>query len=535
MLAFLVAGLGAWFAAGGLTRSVWLRAWATVVWVAAPSFVTALGSGRLGALVAHAALPWVALGVLRALGVHARDEVAPALLARAPGEGHLRDPPAPPARDVRVDRRRRGRRTRAAGRGLRRAVAVARRGRRAGRGRRGGQAAPPIPRAGPRPVARPPRSLLGSRRHDLEQRRMAAPVRRSRRSRGVGLRAGVAAAARAARRRLLLVRPRRRGLGTAAQWAPWSFGVMVLVFAVAALFRSRGTGVVSAWFVAALGLAVAVVAGPSRSPWTRPGLSVAGPAQVCPWSSWRCWVRGSSVSRHHVVARGATRRAAGSGWRACAVGMLALVALAVPVASLASWTLSVTEREGAVGDLTVTTEPVVPKVGQQMQDSDREVRVLSLEQGPDSVLEYALLRGDGPQMVDSSSVVHARAIADPSFTQGALPEIVAEMASGSSAGAAADLRGLAVGAVLIPAEATPDPASARDRAELVARLDMVPGFERVTEGQAGVLWRVAPGTSETDALPGHASSSACRSRPPRTASRPSRPWSRPSCPPRTSP
>jgi Glycosyltransferase like family 2 len=82
----LVAGLGAWFAAGAATRSVAVRLWSAAVWALAPALMLAIDGGRLGAVVAHLALPWVALGVARALGVQRGDVVVPGLVdARAAG------------------------------------------------------------------------------------------------------------------------------------------------------------------------------------------------------------------------------------------------------------------------------------------------------------------------------------------------------------------------------------------------------------------------------------------------------------------
>lgn len=76
----LLSGLGAWAAAGAATRSVGVRAWAAVVWASAPALLLALGDGRLGPVVAHAALPWVALGVARAAGVQRVDQVLSGLV-----------------------------------------------------------------------------------------------------------------------------------------------------------------------------------------------------------------------------------------------------------------------------------------------------------------------------------------------------------------------------------------------------------------------------------------------------------------------
>jgi len=73
----LLAGLGAWAAAGAATRSVGVRAWAAVVWATTPALLLAVGDGRAGAVVAHVALPWVALGLARAVGVQRVDQVVP--------------------------------------------------------------------------------------------------------------------------------------------------------------------------------------------------------------------------------------------------------------------------------------------------------------------------------------------------------------------------------------------------------------------------------------------------------------------------
>lgn len=71
----VLSGLGAWAAAGAATRSTVVRAWAALVWATWPVVLLAVGQGRLGAVVAHAALPWAALGLARAVGVNRVDRV----------------------------------------------------------------------------------------------------------------------------------------------------------------------------------------------------------------------------------------------------------------------------------------------------------------------------------------------------------------------------------------------------------------------------------------------------------------------------
>ncbi|WP_136519430.1 glycosyltransferase [Cellulomonas telluris] len=76
----VLSGLGAWAAAGAATRSAGVRAWAALTWAAAPALLLAVGDGRVGAVLAHAALPWVALGLARAVGVQRVDQVLSGLV-----------------------------------------------------------------------------------------------------------------------------------------------------------------------------------------------------------------------------------------------------------------------------------------------------------------------------------------------------------------------------------------------------------------------------------------------------------------------
>ena len=68
LLALPLAGLSAWFASGALTWSRGLRFWAACFWAAVPALQVALGSGRLGALIAHLLLPLAGLALIRAVG-----------------------------------------------------------------------------------------------------------------------------------------------------------------------------------------------------------------------------------------------------------------------------------------------------------------------------------------------------------------------------------------------------------------------------------------------------------------------------------
>ncbi len=68
ILAPALAALGAWGFASALTSHRWPRIAAAIAWAAAPALQEASAQGRLGAVVAQIALPWAALGMLRAVG-----------------------------------------------------------------------------------------------------------------------------------------------------------------------------------------------------------------------------------------------------------------------------------------------------------------------------------------------------------------------------------------------------------------------------------------------------------------------------------
>ncbi|SHI29484.1 Glycosyltransferase, GT2 family [Actinomyces denticolens] len=75
-----LAGAGAWFAAGTVTRRIALRAWAALTWAAAPSLLLAVGQGRLAPLTVHLLLPWALVALARAVGADRRDRVLSGLV-----------------------------------------------------------------------------------------------------------------------------------------------------------------------------------------------------------------------------------------------------------------------------------------------------------------------------------------------------------------------------------------------------------------------------------------------------------------------
>ncbi|MBE6480914.1 MAG: glycosyltransferase family 2 protein [Actinomyces ruminicola] len=75
ILAIPLGALGAWYAAGTITRRNPLRAWAACVWALAPTLLLAIGQGRLTAIIVHLALPWALTALARAVGADRRDVV----------------------------------------------------------------------------------------------------------------------------------------------------------------------------------------------------------------------------------------------------------------------------------------------------------------------------------------------------------------------------------------------------------------------------------------------------------------------------
>jgi GT2 family glycosyltransferase len=75
-LGVVCAAVAAWFAAGAATRAVSVRAIAALAYAAWPPFLVAISQGRVGAVIAHIVLPFVALGLARALGRHRGEALA---------------------------------------------------------------------------------------------------------------------------------------------------------------------------------------------------------------------------------------------------------------------------------------------------------------------------------------------------------------------------------------------------------------------------------------------------------------------------
>jgi GT2 family glycosyltransferase len=544
----VLAGLGAWAAAGTATRSVGVRVWAALVWVAAPALLLALGSGRLGAVVAHVALPWVAFGLARAVGVQRVDQVLSGVstasrdhepdvpwfpddedddsvparrAAEVPTPHHPVSGPTPQVEDVPAVRvgapDPTGSIAAAAGAALAFALVAASAPVLLVPGvlallvvaacvprRRGRVLLVPVPAivllgplattalhrggAGWRLLAADPTGLpLDSTGSDAVHRLLGLPDDPA-----------------------VLVPDGVHGL-LATAW-PLALTAVVLGLAVLALLRGApaARGVRAAWVVVAIGLAAATAAvalpvavddGTVVHGWAGPGLSLALLGLLA----------AAVVGTDRLVERLARFT---FGWRQLAAGLVAVVAMLVPVASLGSWAWQA--RSADAVDLRTLDRPVVPAVGQQAQLSADAARVLSLTAQPastgEATVRWQLLRGDGPQLADLAASAATRTLdggptgvtpapADPATTE--VEQLVARVAGASSGDVAAGLGALAVADVLVPSlPAGGDQAAAAARQELVGRLDATPGLARVTDNAAGTLWRVqATADRSGDAAP----------------------------------
>lgn len=502
-----LAALGGWAASGALTRSVGVRAVAAVAWAAAPPLLGALSHGLLGALVAHLALPWAALALVRSVGAQSVD-----VPARA-GVDDLHERPRPSTASLSEGR---GRRLGAAGAaGLALAAAVS-----------GAPVLLPVAvlvLAAAACVVRPRRRLhLGLAL--LPPLAACAPLLvHAVRTRDAGVLLadplalpGTLPVADAAGWQALLgltstpeawfggVLP---GLGV----APYLLGGLLCVVASVALTGPRAVGARLGWWVALCGLALFVLSGSTMSDDGAGGLAARlGLDASAGLGAASSGVRsGAALASLILLGLGgaalcatpsARPRRAARAFAALGVATPALLGL-IGAAGLTSWHAAGPLDAGGVH---ATAEPAVPAVGQQMQAPPRQARVLQLGVAPDSAVEHALLRANGTQLTDAS-VSGAGATTDP------IDDVAARLAAGTDPDVANRLAALGIGAIQVRTpQGAADPAtgSAEDRApnpdgagsglageaarnaELTAALDMVPGVERITQGQPITLWRV---------------------------------------------
>ncbi|MFC8800900.1 glycosyltransferase [Promicromonospora sp. NPDC057138] len=500
LLAVPLAAVGAWAAAGAVTRSVWLRVVAAFAWAVAPTFLGALDGGLLGAVLAHALLPWTAVALVRAVRGQAVDRIGP---LEGTKEGAAEEAPVA----ARLPRTGAGSLGAAGTGGLLLACVVA-----------GAPALLPAAilvlvvtaLAAPRrsvylALALVPALVVGAplwwtALRDGDRGLLTAePLAGS----------GVPAPGTASGLQLLLGLPSAPGPwfdvpdggGPALVAAravvaagPWAAGVLVLALALAGLLaallgmgrRQAGdaadrvaTTSLVGWLVAAAGLAVALLA-QDDGRWSGPGLSLLllglGAAAIAGAGALagRGLRRADNVyAEQHAPRHGTALRGILGVARSVGIVALVVVALLLPAAQAAAWLIGSGSVAGAgrTGMLHVTTDPAVPAVGQQMQAPPRQARVLEVgfapdaEGAPDGTVQYALLRADGSQLADASAAARAsgepadEGAADDAAADGAadpardpagtLDAAVAALVSGATDGVPEQLADLGIGAVQV--------------------------------------------------------------------------------------
>ncbi|MGN8247459.1 glycosyltransferase [Cellulomonas soli] len=564
--AVLIAGAGAWAACGAATRSTAIRFWAALVWAGAPVLLLGVGDGRLGLLLAHAALPWLALGVARALGVQRVDQVLSGLETvrrePEPDEAEVATPvrgtpvvvvahdapttdpaaspdatstqtPAPVSAPVLVGAPDpTGSVGAAAAAGLAAALVVAGAPSlllpvlvalvvvalcaRRGRARLLLVALPPLVLLGPLLAEVARRGPQGLRLLLADPGPAAATAMTSAAPGGT---TSVESALDGAVGRLLglpgdPVTLVPDGLPTPlATWWPMALGAVVVLLALLALLRGApvARAVRAAWVVVALGLATATVA-VAVPVALDAGAVVRGSAGPGVSLAWLGLVTAAVLGADRLQARIAR---ASFGWRQPVVALLAAVAMVVPVVQLGGWAWA---SRGGQGGLGTVDRPLVQAVAQQSQGAPDTARVLAVQVQDDGTVEWQLLRGDGPLLVDSAAAVQARQLTgdlrSPSVSgvdqaTAEVDSLVARLATGAGGGdVSGELGELAVADVLVPPVDETDPTGAaaasgvteQARAELVGRLDATAGLQRVTDNEAGTLWRVAASADAQQAV-----------------------------------
>lgn len=634
-LAMPLAALTGWFAAGAATRSVLLRAWAALAWALGPALLIGLGAGRLGAIVAHVALPLVLLGVTRSLGLDRRDVVISGMVG---AQRLLRQTSARAGKSAREVKRARlaalarvakdePDATDEAQRGADRANATADDAHPAVGAAEGSASEAHAQRelaevTTDRPAAEAssakvpgktkskaapsgmdwtgmvpiPSNTATPYEHDEDETPTATVVARVSRagSLGAAAAAGLAltvvvsgapvllpaitlavlllALALGRRRRLpagrarlvLVLLPAVTALvplliyaggtdqgwrvlfadpgaplpsdpGAAwlqllgwpeepaattllpagiASWAPLAGSAVVLLAALAALFRGAGRArsVRVGWLVAVVGLLAALASSRTAVAIGRSGDGTdqvvhgwAGPGTSLVLAGLLIAVLAAADGLRGTLSH------ANFGWRQVSAAVATVVVLLTLTISAAGFSTQVLrERSGAAEQEMLLIGPrggaPVPALGLELQASAQQSRVLMLT-ATSAGVDAQLWRGNGPQLTDTAATIDlqrwldARAgTADPA--DAALTELVAGLVSGTTEDAAQALARHAVAVVIVPPEdstvtgtADVDPSG---RSAIIAELDAVPGLDRVTENSAGTIWRVSLGEGASD-------------------------------------
>jgi GT2 family glycosyltransferase len=454
VLSVPLAAMGAWWAAGALTRAVGARLALAVVWAVGPPLLASLSTGAWPLVLVHLLLPLLALAVGRAIGLVHKVSQASVSAAAAAGLVLLVIGAVQPALVVLV--------------GL--ALALL---------------APLVPGRRWR--------LLWVLVPSLALHLPYLPTFLAHPSALLHVAGVPATTAEPSALELLalwpapapswdalagLIGPAAAGLLPIVLMAPVVLGALVAPFQRAAAGRAGRY----ALLVAALGLAVVLLA---RTVPTEVGRTRLLSAPVGGLLSLvlLALLIGCAASIDALARRSGREGRARRVLSSAVAGLVAVVCLVATV----GWTASL---PGAL-QVHRTTTSEVPQAARDLGTSSDRGRVLVLGEDADGTVAAHLVVDGGPTAQQASGASGARALeaartgeavdGDPGST--ALREAAGELLTSDPASDPTRLRTLAVGYVVVPG-------AAADAPDLTDALDSSPQLEKVTEGSTGALWRV---------------------------------------------
>jgi GT2 family glycosyltransferase len=466
VLAIPLAALGAWWAAGAITRAVGARLALAVVWAAAPPLLSAISDGAWPLVLVHLLLPVLALAVGRAIGLVHKTSQASISAAAAAGLVLLVIGAVQPVLVLLV--------------GL--AIALL---------------APLVPGRRPRllwvvvpSLALHLPYLPTYIAHPSTLLHVAGVPAPSDPSGGGALLAlwptdpprwtwleGVLGTHAAVLLPLLVLTP----VALAALVAPLSAGSAGLAGRYALVLAAAGLGVVLVCRLVPTGLTtagdLAPVAVHGLLSTVLAALSLAAGATFDALAR-----RGGVTGAVGVVRRGLPIAAAGIVCVSC-------------VLAVGGWTLALP----GVLHASRSEHVDVPRAATDLTVSTNRARVLVLRpgSGDEDPVSAHLVVGGGDSILQHGGVLDARTIAtageghgstvdaDPAST--ALREVTGSLLGSTSDASSARLRTLAIGYVVVPADGS---SQASDDGALGGALDSSPDLEKVTENSSGALWRV---------------------------------------------
>lgn len=452
----LIASLGAWFASGVITRRPGLRAASAIFWILIPTFLSAINEGRLGAIIVHLTLPWFALATCRALGIYETDPWVKTTTRKQKSSLSALGVAA-----------------------LLLAVITA--------------AAPAmflpvflllvlytffVANGGKRLIFVLPIPALI----------LLAPI--VLRAFAIGIQDGW---------RMIFADPGLAvGYEPAALWQmffgigidPYPFGgwfetiitflpgAILLAAAAVAIISDGGfgKGARAILWTVPFGLAYALVAAQSQ-------IEISEGGYLTSWAGNGVSLMMLGVLTAAVIGVKALAPAQLESQKfelhKVAGGVLAAV-MVINLVALGSWSAN-NSWQGSTRLLTQNSHEIVPAVGQQMQNSARQVRILMINATDQGQATYQLLHANGTQLADVNAVLKIAKLSDK---EDPLAQLVAQVFTGAVADQGNELANYGIGAVLVPNK------DALANAQLITRIDTIFGLQRITEGDFGVIWRV---------------------------------------------